>query len=234
MSEQRVALVTGTNRGAGNGIARALHAAGYRVISLNRTPGGAPELGEIVCDLTDPAAIAEALAEVRRRTDRLDLCVWNAAVRRLGAMAELDEESWAASVSTNLLAPALLTRGTLPMLRESGGMYVFVGSHAATRYFEGGAAYSATKAGLKALVEVLLLEERGNGVRAVLVSPGAIANRAWDDSPTKISTDSFGSLVVGLVDRMPADLAVGEIEVRPAALEPEQGQEHGIARLQRV
>lgn len=79
---------------------------------------------------------------------------------------------------------------------------------------------------------MLLLEERANGVRAVLVSPGAIANRDWDASPSKISTASFGSLVVDLVDRMPADLAVGEIEVRPAVLE--QGPESGLARLQRV
>jgi NAD(P)-dependent dehydrogenase (short-subunit alcohol dehydrogenase family) len=160
------------------------------------------------------------------------VCVFNAAIRRLAPIGELGADDWLESVATNLTAPFLLTKATLPAVRRARGLYVFMGSHAATRFFEGGAAYCGTKAGLKALVEILLLEERTAGVRAVLVSPGAIANRPDDFSPTKISPESLGSMVTDLILRTPEDIVVGEIELRPAVLkEPPVA---GMSRLQSV
>jgi len=232
LAAERVALLTGTNRGAGHGIAAALHAAGFRLISLNRTIRGCPWLGEIECDLSDATSIAAAMAKVADRADRLDVCVLNAAIRRLAPIGELRADDWLESVATNLTAPFLLTKATLPAVRKARGLYVFVGSHAATRFFEGGAAYCGTKAGLKALVEILLLEERAAGVRAVLVSPGAIANRPDDFSPAKISPESLGSMVTDLILRPPEDIVVGEIELRPAVLKDPPVA--GISRLQSV
>jgi NAD(P)-dependent dehydrogenase (short-subunit alcohol dehydrogenase family) len=137
-----------------------------------------------------------------------------------------------ASVLVNLIAPFRLTQATLPLLRRTGGVLVFMGSHAGTRFFEGGAAYCATKAALKALVEVLLLEERPQGVRTVLVSPGAIANRAYDDSVMKMSVQSVGRFVAKLITEVPSDIAVGEIEIRPARLASPTVT--GLDRLQSV
>lgn len=228
----RVALITGTNRGTGRGIARALCDSGYRIISLNRTVTGEEWLGEIRCDLLDPGALDQALARVAEAAPRLDLCVLNAAVRRLAPVAAMPVADWRASVEINLTAPFLITRATLPAVRRARGLYVFVGSHAATRFFEGGSAYSATKAALKALVEALLLEERAAGVRAVLISPGAIANRAADESTAKMSPLSVGRIIADVALRTPADVAVGEIELRPAVLS--EPLVTGMSRLQSV
>lgn len=216
----------------GRCIADSLHQAGFRLISLNRTIEGPEWLGQIRCDLSDQDAIADALEQTNTITQRLDVCIFNAAVRRLAPIGELSAADWSASVAINLTAPFLLTQGTLPAVRRAKGVYVFVGSHAATRFFEGGAAYSSTKAGLKALVEVLLLEERTANVRAILISSGAIANRAGDHSPEKISAESFGRMVADVLLHTPPDIAVGEIEVRPAVLGNRPVT--GIARLQSV
>jgi NAD(P)-dependent dehydrogenase (short-subunit alcohol dehydrogenase family) len=213
-----VALVTGTNRGSGRAIAEHLHAGGYRVRSLNRTVVGAGWLGERECDLADPTAIAAAVADVLAETGRLDVCVANAVERVLDPIAVMSTADWDRQVAVNLSSVFHLSRATLCALRASRGILVVMGSHAGTRYFEGGAAYSATKAALKALVETLLLEERNNGVRACLVSPGAIANLAGDESPTKISVDSIGQCVASIVTTWPTDLVVGEIEIRPSSL----------------
>jgi 3-oxoacyl-[acyl-carrier protein] reductase len=218
--EERVALVTGTNRGSGLAIARELAERGYRVHSLNRTLLKEPWLNERACDLSDRERIKTAVREVIEEAGRLDVCVSNAVDRVLEPIATMDESAWERLVSVNLSANFHLTRAVLPALRESRGTLVFMGSHAGSRFFEGGVAYSATKAAMKAFVETLLLEERCNGVRACLVSPGAIANLEGDVSPHKMTTESVGRFVGTLVDSLPGDIAVGEVEIRPATLPP--------------
>jgi 3-oxoacyl-[acyl-carrier protein] reductase len=232
LADPPVTLVTGSNRGLGYGIACAFRDAGHRIVSLNRTLRGEPWLGEIACDLARPGEVAGALASLRGEISTLHTCVLNAAVRRLAPIDELATEDWSDSVAVNLSGAVHVVRGTLPWVRSARGVYVVVGSHAADRYFEGGLAYSATKAGLRALVETLLLEERAHGVRAMLVSAGAIANRAGDLSPNKMAPEAVGRLVRVLVEQCPADIAIGEVEIRPARLDPPAVG--GIARLQGV
>jgi NAD(P)-dependent dehydrogenase (short-subunit alcohol dehydrogenase family) len=217
-AKRPVALVTGTNRGTGRAIAASLHRRGYRIRSLNRTLCGEDWLGELRCDLTDPERIAECAAEAVAGTGRLDVCVANAVDRAFLPLAGLPAGDWDRLVAVNLTSVFHLIRHTLPALRASQGLFVAMGSHAATRFFEGGAAYSATKAALKALVETLLLEERGNGVRACLISPGAISNLDGDEAPYKMSTESVGDCVAAVIDGWPRDVVVGELEIRPARL----------------
>lgn len=213
-----VVILTGSNRGSGRAIAAELHGRGYRVRSLNRTLTGEDWLGELRCDLADPKQLAQQVEQVLAEAGRLDACIANAVDRVLEPIEHLRAEDWDRLVAVNVSSVFHLIKATLPALRRSNGIFVAMGSHASTRYFEGGAAYSATKAALKALVEALLLEERANGVRACLVSPGAIANLDGDDSPHKMTTNSVGQCVATIIDSWSKDLVVGEIEIRPARL----------------
>ncbi|GIE99780.1 SDR family oxidoreductase [Paractinoplanes rishiriensis] len=227
--DRPVALVTGATRGTGRAVARELHRRGYAVAALHRGRSGDDWLTELECDLTDPGAPP---AELLARFGRLDAVVCNAAVRRLGPVADLDPAAWDESVAVNLSSVFRLIRATLPAVRAAAGSYVVIGSHAGTHFFEGGAAYSATKAALRALVETLLLEERRHGVRATLVHAGAIANRPGDRSPYKMAVESVARWVAMIVADQPPDLAVGEIEIRPARLRTPAVA--GLARLQDV
>lgn len=232
LANQNTALLTGTNRGTGRAIAEALNDSGWKVISLNRTLARQAWMHEIQCDLEDLAQVDRAITEALAIMDNLDACVFNAAVRRLAPIADLPISDLLASIAINQIAPFRLTQAMLPLMRISKGTFVFMGSHAATRYFEGGAAYSSTKAAQKSYVETLLLEERPHGIRSILVSPGAIANRPGDDSPLKMSARSVGAFVATLLNGTPSDVVIGEVEIRPARLATDQRA--GIARLQRV
>ncbi|WP_164465952.1 SDR family oxidoreductase [Actinoplanes teichomyceticus] len=228
----RTAVVSGSNRGTGRAIAEALVAARYRVVSINRSRSADPVGPEHLCDLADPAALTEALDEIRSDCQRVDLVVCNAATRLRRRVADADARDWHGSLMANIAAPALMVSALLPHLRRTAGLAILIGSHAADRFFEGGALYSSTKAGARALFETLLLEERPHGVRSMVISPGAIANREADSSPFKMSPDSIGKLVVTLAASLPADIAIGEVEIRPALLDP--AVPTGMIRLQSV
>jgi NAD(P)-dependent dehydrogenase (short-subunit alcohol dehydrogenase family) len=217
-AEPRVALVTGTNRGTGYAIAEELTRRGYALASLNRTIRGEGWLRERRCDLADPEQIATAVDDVLGEYGRLDAVVANAVDRPLTPLAELEPADWDRGVAVNLSAVFHLIRTTLPALRAARGVFLAMGSHAGSRFFEGGAAYSAPKAALKALVETLLLEERRHGVRAALISPGAIANLPGDACAYKMTTASVARCVGVVIEDFPVDLVAGELEIRPARL----------------
>ncbi|MFJ1649786.1 SDR family NAD(P)-dependent oxidoreductase [Streptomyces sp. NPDC088258] len=224
-----VAIVTGGNRGTGRAITTELTHAGMEVWQLNRNTSGDPR--DITCDLSQPADLHTAVQHILTRTGRLDALITNAVDRYYAPIAELDLDRWTTALTVNLTSTIALIQQTLPMLRRSRGTIVLMGSHAGSRFFEGGLPYCAPKAALKALSEILLLEERPHGVRTSLVSPGAIANEDGDTSPLKITTGSVARVVRDLITN-PSDIAVAEIELRPAALGPPAVT--GLDRLQSV
>lgn len=160
---------------------------------------------------------------------RLDAVVANAVDRVLEPIAQLSHTDWDRLVATNLTSVFGLVKATLEALRASRGIFVAMGSNAADHYFEGSVAYSATKAAVRAIVETLLLEERRNGVRACLVTAGAIANLDGDCSPYKMRTAPVGDCVATIIDSWAAELVVGEIEIRPTC--PAVPAVTGIDRL---
>ncbi|WP_329315245.1 SDR family oxidoreductase [Streptomyces sp. NBC_00597] len=229
MAERR-ALVTGSNRGTGRAIRERLTADGFAVRCLNRT-SCADHRDPVTADLADGQAAFEAARTVLADVPALDLLVLNAVTRGLGRVDELDPQVWDEALAVNLTANVRVIQAALPALREAGGHIVLMGSHAGDRPFEGGMAYCATKAALKSVAEVLLMEERPNGVRTTLLNPGAIRNFDDDFSELKMSVESVAS-VVSWVVAAPADTVLGEVELRPARLGTPPAV--GFERLQHV
>jgi NAD(P)-dependent dehydrogenase (short-subunit alcohol dehydrogenase family) len=224
------ALVTGTNRGTGFAIARRLRRETVKLASLNRTLDGPRWLNASLCDLGDPESIRRACGQVLLRFDqKLDLCVLNAAQRVLKPVEEMSEAEWDSQVAVNFSSVFRVVKHVLPALKEARGMLVFLSSHAADHYFEGGSGYCATKAALHAFAEVVGLEVRAHGVRSSIVSPGAIRNRSYDRSVHKIAPDDVADLVWSLVNAG-GSLIVSNVEIRPR--NPVQSALLGMQRLQ--
>ncbi|MEJ7810057.1 MAG: SDR family NAD(P)-dependent oxidoreductase [Gemmatimonadaceae bacterium] len=186
----RTAVVAGASRGIGLATARALAGAGARVAMLARGAEAlvarARELGNaaipLPCDVTDPAAVALAVARLESALGAPpDLLVNSAGLFPMASIVETSAESFAQTVAANLVAPFLVIRALLPGMTERGrGHIVTVGSVADRTIFPGNAAYAASKFGARALHEVLRAELRGTGVRATLVSPAATDTPIWD------------------------------------------------------
>ena len=182
MSEDRqpVALVTGASSGIGAASARALAAAGFDLLVAarrhDRLDRLAAEIGAQAhpLDVTDPASVA-GLAE---SVERLDLLVNNAgAAFGLEPIGELDEDHWRGMFELNVLAVGRVVGAFLPLLEASSldcwgrGQIINIGSTAGFETYPGGAGYTASKHGLRALTRTLRLELLGRGVKVTEISP---------------------------------------------------------------
>jgi short-subunit dehydrogenase len=192
-----VALVTGGSSGIGAGTARALAAAGARLLiagrDADRLHAVARQTGGVAlpCDLasaTGPADLASAalraaasLAPASAGTAGIDILVNNAGVGWAGPLGEITAAKVAELVAVNLTAPMELTRLLVPgMVARRRGRVVFISSIAGVTGVRGEAVYAATKAGLATFAESLSYELSGDGVRACVIVPGVIDTPFFD------------------------------------------------------
>jgi len=175
MSEQirRTAIVTGTSSGLGRGVAERLASLGWDVLGTVRDDGAGLPFETVRCDVTDDDAVARLGQLVLERWGRLDALVNNAGVSLTGPVEELAPEELRRHLDVNLIAPLALVRACLPALRAALGVVVQVSSVSGYSASELFAAYSASKFGLEGASEALAIEVAGQGVRIVLVEPGA-------------------------------------------------------------
>src|SRR5213075_1144469 len=88
----------------------------------------------------------------------------------------MTDADWASVIDTNLTGVFYCCRASIPWLRKAGGGWIInIASLAARNYFPKGAAYCASKAGLLAFSESLMLEVRTEGIRVTVVMPGSVA-----------------------------------------------------------
>ena len=178
-------LVTGGSSGIGRATAERLIAGGARLVITGRKPDaldgavaqlreGGGEVTGVMADVTTPEGRAATLAGALAALGGLDVLVNNAGAVRAGPLDATSEAEIRAMIEVDLVAPILLTRASLPALRNSGrGMVVNVTSAAALIGLPFYATYAATKAGLARFGEALRRELKGEGVHVLTVYPGA-------------------------------------------------------------
>ncbi|MCY0951116.1 SDR family oxidoreductase [Streptomyces sp. H27-S2] len=160
----RVVVVTGGTRGVGAGIARSFLTAGAEVVVCARRPPDGPvaaagrEASFVAADLRDPAAVRDVCAGIAERYGRLDCLVNNAGGTPYRLLGEGEVQRHARVVELNLLAPMTASLAAYPLLRESRGSVVMIGSVSGTRPSPGTAAYGAAKAGLENLARSMAVE----------------------------------------------------------------------------
>jgi NAD(P)-dependent dehydrogenase (short-subunit alcohol dehydrogenase family) len=226
------ALVTGSTRGIGHAVARAILAEGGRVAITARSAAGVEAAvrqldGEfpggvagIVMDVRETAAVKAALDDAAARFGGLDVVVNNAGIGVYGNLDSVSDADWDAVIETNLSGPFRVMRAAIPHLRQAGGGWIVnVASLAGAHPFAGGGAYCASKAGLIALTESVMQEVRGDNIRVSLVLPGSVAtefspNRSGDDS-WKLAPGDVAAVVVDLL-RHPARSLPSRVEIRPS------------------
>ena len=174
-AEPRSVLVTGGNRGIGRAIAEAFLAQGDKVAVTTRN-GGAPEGAlDVRCDITDPAAVDAAFAEVEAAHGPVEVLVANAGITSDTLLLRMSEEDWSSVIDTNLTGSYRLTkRAAKGMLRLKRGRIILVSSVVGLLGSAGQVNYAASKAGLVGLARSVARELGSRGITANVVAPGFV------------------------------------------------------------
>jgi 3-hydroxy acid dehydrogenase / malonic semialdehyde reductase len=179
-------LITGASSGFGAAAARAFGAHGAklllgarRVENLKKVAASARQVGAAraefhFLDVSKTKSVRDFIQWARKKTDRVDVLLNNAGgALGMDTVAEGRDADWETMLQTNVLGVLRMTRATLPLIpRDAGASIINVGSYAAHRAYEGGAAYCAAKAGELQITRALRLELNGTGIRVSTVDPG--------------------------------------------------------------
>jgi 3alpha(or 20beta)-hydroxysteroid dehydrogenase len=175
----KVALVTGAARGTGAAIAQLFVDEGASVVIADiRDDRGAQTAQRLGArarfrhhDVTSESDWAVAVEELRATEGKLDVLVNDAAVLHLSAIDDTTAETFETVFRVNCLGPFLGIRACLPLLRETRGSIVNIGSINSLFALPGTVAYTAAKFGLRGVTMATALENNKYGVRCNLVCP---------------------------------------------------------------
>ncbi len=228
----KVALITGGSKGIGYGVAEALLNLNMRVAITSRSEESAidaakklTQLGRgkvlgLFADVRDYSSQQEAVNVILEKWGQIDVLVANAGVGHFGPIEDLSIEHWNKTIDTNLSGVFYSIKAALPALKKVGGYVITISSLAGTNFFEGGAAYNASKFGLTGMTQAIMLDLRKHGINVSTIMPGSVATNFNDNEPSdkdswKIQREDIGELVVNLLRMNPRTLP-SKIEVRPS------------------
>lgn len=186
MSEPRVVLVTGGNRGIGRTIAEEFLTAGDKVAVTSRN-GDAPDGAlAVAADVTDAESLDRAFTEVEEKLGPVEVVVANAGITRDNLLMRMSEDDFDAVLDTNLAgAFRTVKRAITNMIRAKKGRIVLISSVSGLYGVPGQSNYSASKAGLVGLARSITRELGSRGITANVVAPGFIRTDMTDELDEK-------------------------------------------------
>lgn len=218
----KVWLITGSSRGLGRQLAKAVLDAGHCVVATARKEEDLRELlapyGDraraVALDVTNPAAARAAVAEATTAFGRLDVVVNNAGYANVAPIETMAEDDFRAQLETNFFGVVNVTRAALPVLRaQRDGHIIQISSIGGRGSSPGLAAYQSAKWAVGGFSEVLAKEVGPLGIRVTVVEPGGMRTD-WAGSSMRVdpvpsdyeqTVSAFSQNVRGRADVMRGD-----------------------------
>jgi len=208
--KDKVAIITGSSKGIGLGIARAFAREGAKVVITSRHE----EEGEAVAqalgsanrnamyirtDVTQPDDITNMIDTTVATFGKLDILVNNAGYFIAKDAETLSQDEYEFLHNTNMRSTFLCCKFALPHLKKTRGNIINVSSMAGVAGFLASAGYSPTKAGQIALAKNIAIDFGPHGVRANVICPGYIRTPLSDDWFRQLEND--GTLMKEILDK---------------------------------
>lgn len=209
------AIVTGGSSGIGAAIAEQLTACGAQVVVLDRDANEDRSITELACDVSDDAAVQNAVKQAAEQLGGLDVVVNNAGIGAQGTIADNSDSEWHKVFDINVVGLVRVSRAALPYLRESDrAAIVNTCSIAATAGLTARALYGATKGAVLSLTRHMATDHLAEGIRVNCVNPGT-ADTPWvqrllDSAPDPVAERA------SLEARQPHGRLVSALEVADA------------------
>jgi short-subunit dehydrogenase len=197
-------VLTGATGGIGRAIARAFVERGDRIVLVSRSAEGLGRLARELSHDAAPGAVEALAVDVtteqgrtaivsRARARACDVLINDAAIPSFGPLESLDDAHVEAVIATDLVAPILLTRAMLPVLRQRSRATVLnIGSAAGRLGLPGFSVYGAAKFGLRGFSEALRRELADGPVRVRHLAPRA-TRTAFNDARVEAYNRATGA-----------------------------------------
>ena len=190
--KDKVAIVTGSSKGVGEGIARVFSQEGAKVVVVCRTEDAgrkmAEELGAdegraifVKTDVTNSKAIRNMIDTTLKTFGKLDILTNNAGYHISKNVEETSEEEWEFIINTNLRSTFLCSKYAIPHLRKTKGNIINISSMVGLVGQPNAGAYSATKGGQIAMSKGMAIDFAQDGIRVNVICPGWIQTPLVED-----------------------------------------------------
>lgn len=208
----RVAYVTGAAGGIGRSSALAFAARGASVVvcDLNDPAETAAEVQEhgvqalaVQLDVSDAAAVRDAVAATVRTFGRLDFAHNNAGTFAVAPLADLADDDWNRVIAVNLGGVFLGMKHQIPHLLETGGAIVNTASIWSEQGAAAQGAYVASKHGVAGLTRAAAIDYGGRGIRVNAVAPGPIRTAMTAAVPDEAMAPVLGRTTLGRYGEAP-------------------------------
>ncbi|WP_370617058.1 SDR family oxidoreductase [Mumia sp. Pv 4-285] len=204
------AVITGSSKGIGYGLAVELRRRGYDVVvsgrgeesvadaakRIEQTEGTGQVLG-VACDVSDPASVQQLWDQAAAELGAVDLWINNAGVARtVHPVVDLRPEWIVEMVTSNMVGTILGSRVAVRGMTAQGhGQLVNIlggGSHGKIR--PGMTVYGSTKRGLRAFTEALVRETADGPVKIASVSPGVVVTDGMVREAHELGPEEFAKV----------------------------------------
>ncbi|MDA0856024.1 MAG: SDR family oxidoreductase [Proteobacteria bacterium] len=204
--ENQIVLITGSSRGLGWSMAKAVAEAGATVLLHGRDENllkerqqYLQELGQqaeyYLFDVTNDEEVLAAFGKIREQYGRLDGLINNAGIQHRRPLTEFELEDFDRVVNTNLRASWLLSREAACLMQAQGsGSIVNIASIMGPQARNTISAYTASKAGVVGLTKALAVELGSKGIRCNGIAPGYFATEMATDL---VNDSEFTAFVSG-------------------------------------
>jgi len=178
--DRQTVLITGAANGLGRALATAFDKAGSNLILLDVNVTALEETAQMlsrpaslhVVDLSDTAATAAAVADIRQKFPILNTLIHNAGYLVPKPYAAMEQKDWDTTFNVGVQAAHLLTKAWWSDWLQTGATVIYVSSRSGIEGGSGHSAYVATKHALEGLVKVLGEEGKDAGILINTVTPG--------------------------------------------------------------
>ncbi len=228
----RVVWITGASTGIGFELAKVFAKAGYTIVATGRRKSrlvslvseikfAGHEAYAFVCNIQSERSIISTKKKILEKCKTIDVLVNNAGVTVFKSFVETKSPEFDSVIGTNLRGSFLATKAVLPlMIKRKSGHIINVLSVSANTVFTESSAYSASKAGLLAMSNVLRAEVRKFNIKVSNILPGAVDTAMW--SPVmrqryskRMMTPRELAEVVLTVAVQPKKVLIEDVVVRP-------------------
>ncbi|MBL1208313.1 SDR family oxidoreductase [Geminocystis sp. GBBB08] len=195
---QRTAIITGASSGIGKATAIAFAKSGINLCLISRQQAKLQAVADIVSeygvkvkivatDLAEVSTVKAQIETIAKELGTIDILVNNAGIGYTNLLRETSLTDWQEVLNLNLTSVFQCVMGVLPHMRKQGqGTIINVASIAANNAFPEWGAYGISKAALVTFSQCLAVEERSNGIRVTIISPGAVNTPIWDTDTVQL------------------------------------------------